>query len=87
MQISAALLERILAHAQRDFPNECCGVVATVELIAVVIENDVLERRNHTDERDVEADPDERQPRHAIVSLSGESWRQLPMPFSHVADL
>ena len=28
MQIDAALLERIVSHAQRDFPNECCGVVA-----------------------------------------------------------
>ena len=27
MRIDAALLERIVAHARRDFPNECCGMV------------------------------------------------------------
>jgi proteasome lid subunit RPN8/RPN11 len=28
VRIDAALLERIVAHARRDFPNECCGVIA-----------------------------------------------------------
>jgi len=28
VHIDAALLERIVAHARRDFPNECCGMVA-----------------------------------------------------------
>jgi proteasome lid subunit RPN8/RPN11 len=28
VRIDAALLERIVAHARRDFPNECCGMVA-----------------------------------------------------------
>jgi proteasome lid subunit RPN8/RPN11 len=28
VRIDPALLERIVAHARRDFPNECCGVVA-----------------------------------------------------------
>ena len=28
MDIAAELLEEILAHAQEDTPNECCGVVA-----------------------------------------------------------
>jgi proteasome lid subunit RPN8/RPN11 len=28
VQIDAALLQRIVSHAQRDFPNECCGVAA-----------------------------------------------------------
>lgn len=28
MRIERALLERIVAHARRDFPNECCGMVA-----------------------------------------------------------
>ena len=28
MRIDRALLERIVAHARRDFPNECCGMVA-----------------------------------------------------------
>jgi proteasome lid subunit RPN8/RPN11 len=29
VQISRALLERVVAHAQRDEPHECCGLVAT----------------------------------------------------------
>ena len=28
MQLDQALLERIVAHARRDFPNECCGMIA-----------------------------------------------------------
>jgi proteasome lid subunit RPN8/RPN11 len=28
VRIERALLERIVAHARRDFPNECCGMVA-----------------------------------------------------------
>jgi [CysO sulfur-carrier protein]-S-L-cysteine hydrolase len=28
MDISAALLEQIVAHAREEAPNECCGVVA-----------------------------------------------------------
>jgi proteasome lid subunit RPN8/RPN11 len=27
VRIDRALLERIVAHARRDFPNECCGMV------------------------------------------------------------
>lgn len=34
MQIAPPLLERILAHARRDFPNECCGVVAVRDGVA-----------------------------------------------------
>jgi proteasome lid subunit RPN8/RPN11 len=26
--IDQALLERVVAHARRDFPNECCGMIA-----------------------------------------------------------
>ena len=37
MRIDAALLERILAHARRDFPNECCGVVAVRDGRAVAV--------------------------------------------------
>ena len=29
MRIARALLDRIVAHARREFPNECCGFVAT----------------------------------------------------------
>ena len=29
MVIARALLDRIVAHARRDFPNECCGMIAT----------------------------------------------------------
>ena len=37
MRIEAALLERILAHARRDFPNECCGMIAMRDGEAVAI--------------------------------------------------
>jgi proteasome lid subunit RPN8/RPN11 len=37
VRIEAALLERILAHARRDFPNECCGVVAVRDGRAVAV--------------------------------------------------
>ena len=28
MRIARALLDHIVAHARREFPNECCGIVA-----------------------------------------------------------
>jgi len=28
VDLDQALLERIVAHARRDFPNECCGMIA-----------------------------------------------------------
>jgi [CysO sulfur-carrier protein]-S-L-cysteine hydrolase len=28
MVIPSGLLDRIVAHARRDFPNECCGMIA-----------------------------------------------------------
>jgi [CysO sulfur-carrier protein]-S-L-cysteine hydrolase len=28
VQLDAALLERIVAHARGDFPDECCGMIA-----------------------------------------------------------
>ena len=37
MRIDAALLERILAHARRDFPNECCGMIGLRDGHAVAI--------------------------------------------------
>jgi proteasome lid subunit RPN8/RPN11 len=37
VRIDAALLERILAHARRDFPNECCGMIATRDEHAIAI--------------------------------------------------
>ena len=37
MRLDAALLERILAHARRDFPNECCGMIAMRDGEAVAI--------------------------------------------------
>ena len=37
MRIDAALLERILAHARRDFPNECCEMIAMRDGEAVAI--------------------------------------------------
>jgi [CysO sulfur-carrier protein]-S-L-cysteine hydrolase len=37
VRIDGALLERIVAHARRDFPNECCGMVAVVDGAAVSV--------------------------------------------------
>ena len=37
MRIEAALLERIVAHARRDFPNECCGMLGVRDGRAVAI--------------------------------------------------
>ena len=37
MRIEAALLERILAHARRDFPNECCGMIGMRDGAAVAV--------------------------------------------------
>ncbi|MGZ6707759.1 MAG: Mov34/MPN/PAD-1 family protein [Solirubrobacteraceae bacterium] len=37
MQIDSALLERIVSHARRDFPNECCGVVAVRHGVAETV--------------------------------------------------
>jgi proteasome lid subunit RPN8/RPN11 len=34
MQISPALMDLVVAHAQRDAPNECCGVVAVRDGVA-----------------------------------------------------
>lgn len=37
MRIERALLERIVAHARRDFPNECCGMVGVRDGRAVAV--------------------------------------------------
>jgi proteasome lid subunit RPN8/RPN11 len=37
VQIDSALLERIVAHARRDFPNECCGMVGVRDGRAVAV--------------------------------------------------
>jgi proteasome lid subunit RPN8/RPN11 len=37
VRIDSALLERIVAHARRDFPNECCGMVGVGDGRAVAI--------------------------------------------------
>jgi len=37
MEIAPELLDRIVAHARRDFPNECCGMVAVRDGAAVAI--------------------------------------------------
>jgi proteasome lid subunit RPN8/RPN11 len=37
MVIARALLDRIVAHARRDFPNECCGMIATDDGRAVAV--------------------------------------------------
>jgi proteasome lid subunit RPN8/RPN11 len=37
VRIDAALLARIVAHARRDYPNECCGMVAVRDGQAVSV--------------------------------------------------
>jgi [CysO sulfur-carrier protein]-S-L-cysteine hydrolase len=37
VRIDAALLERVVDHARRDFPNECCGMIAVRDGRAVAI--------------------------------------------------
>jgi [CysO sulfur-carrier protein]-S-L-cysteine hydrolase len=37
VRIDAALLERIVDHARRDYPNECCGMIAVRDGRAVAI--------------------------------------------------
>ena len=37
MVIAADLLERVIAHARRDAPNECCGLVGTRDGRAVSV--------------------------------------------------
>ena len=37
MRIDSALLERIVAHARREHPNECCGMVGVRDGHAVAI--------------------------------------------------
>jgi proteasome lid subunit RPN8/RPN11 len=41
MQISQALLDQIVAHATRDAPNECCGVVGARDGVAVTVRSAV----------------------------------------------
>jgi proteasome lid subunit RPN8/RPN11 len=37
VRIDRALLERVVAHARRDFPNECCGMIAVRDGRAVAV--------------------------------------------------
>jgi proteasome lid subunit RPN8/RPN11 len=37
VRIGQALLERIVAHARRDFPNECCGMIGMRDGQAVAV--------------------------------------------------
>jgi proteasome lid subunit RPN8/RPN11 len=37
VRIDRALLERVVAHARRDFPNECCGIIAVRDGRAVAV--------------------------------------------------
>jgi proteasome lid subunit RPN8/RPN11 len=37
VRIDAALLERVVDHARRDFPNECCGMIAVRDGRAVAV--------------------------------------------------
>jgi proteasome lid subunit RPN8/RPN11 len=37
VRIERALLDRIVAHARRDYPNECCGMIAMRDGAAIAI--------------------------------------------------
>ena len=37
MEIAPELLDRIVAHARRDFPNECCGMIGMRDGTAVAV--------------------------------------------------
>ncbi len=37
MRIAPHLLEQIVDHARRDYPNECCGFIASRDHIAVAV--------------------------------------------------
>jgi [CysO sulfur-carrier protein]-S-L-cysteine hydrolase len=37
VRIERALLDRIVAHARRDFPNECCGMIGMRDDTAVAV--------------------------------------------------
>jgi proteasome lid subunit RPN8/RPN11 len=37
VRIDAALLDRVVDHARRDYPNECCGMIAVRDGRAVAI--------------------------------------------------
>jgi [CysO sulfur-carrier protein]-S-L-cysteine hydrolase len=37
VRIDAALLERVVDHARREYPNECCGMIAVREGQAVAV--------------------------------------------------
>ena len=37
MEIAPELVDRIVAHARRDFPNECCGMIAVRDGVAVSV--------------------------------------------------
>lgn len=42
MRIERALLDRVVAHARREFPNECCGLVVVRDGVAT----EVIEAEN-----------------------------------------
>ena len=37
MEIAPELVDRVVAHARRDFPNECCGMIAVKDGRAVSV--------------------------------------------------
>jgi [CysO sulfur-carrier protein]-S-L-cysteine hydrolase len=38
LRIAQGLLDRIVEHARRDFPNECCGLVAVRDGVATEVQ-------------------------------------------------
>ena len=37
MDLAPELIDRIVAHARRDFPNECCGMIGVRDGVAVSV--------------------------------------------------
>ena len=38
MRIAQDLLDRIVAHARREFPNECCGLIAVRDGVVTAVD-------------------------------------------------
>ena len=56
MRISRALLDEVIAHARAEAPNECCGLIASRDGVAVSVRR---VRNIHASPLKFEMDPDE----------------------------
>jgi proteasome lid subunit RPN8/RPN11 len=84
VDISAELLERIVAHAHEEAPNECCGVVAVAEGAAAGAAQALSVRRA----RNVHASPkrfeiDGRDVLAAMSDFEAQGWEIGAIYHSH----